>query len=1034
MGNKKKGFKREAENENINEVEFGGEDMTPEASTSFSQTENSGGGVSENGDGGFNAADDDLPDIESIDASIARVRSEIYNMLGLDDEESSDNADAVSGDANTEPVSEPVTETEITVEPEPEIEVVPEVFTEPEAEPEQEPAIAAEVEAEVFTEQEKEPAVEKPAEAQPAAKKPAKKSGKKKPASKKKKPAAAKKETKPAPNNIIVFEDFGDDETEQVPAVEPTKEVPPSGVIVFEDFGEDEEAPAPEKKPAPNNIIVFEDFGEDEIEEAPAPETKLAPSGVILFEDEDIEPEGMTVFVTEELDESDFDEEDSIFLTVPTDEPPPEERPIIVFEDFGEDEIEETPIAEDKPATNGVIIFEDEEPKDESVVVFEDVDDAYLNQIELVDKRLQSLRKRSGIEDAEEKDSRPQAQGVIEFIDEDEGPLGRDFLDKDVDTLIKKLLAQSKKRAKAHGEKIDDKIVVRASDEPLFEGKMDESHAKQSLEEINDLIKQVGKDHLLYNIYNAACSGHNKLTHSIKSEAIVLDGEWITTIEDGLHFIEDIVKNPRRFLIDEEIIMEVERARKTNSKTVRHLAQNTKNISKIDDDGFVTPKKVLTVEVDEDLAIYENRFICTLVNRLTLFVETRKTEIESKFKMSEISQVTMHSRFKYGRGDVECNFTVAVKEPPKDDVLLNKAMFLMNKINDISKRLRILKASYFVKKLSVLKPVVPPIAKTNIIKMNVNYSTSYKLWLYISSYMFVGYSVEVKEKRLPVDGNYFEDLAAITALSMRSVITHEFINREQYSNVAHRAPKLTKYKVVPEYLISASAKDSEVDVKDEVINEYYFRKIQETMEEKAAVPAPADDEAIEDVDVPELGETASKPNNVITETRKLKINYERFCKSLLQVTNEVLGDTLKKDKDKFVVHVQAVDRKKDEFAEQIALLEKYETISRIKASDLEKSLNEEAKLAVKLERLKRDIEELEAAKSKKGSSKLKPLKQPDLAKKQRVEEKAAKFKEKLTGKMEADRERDAERKLSRKEERLRQKELRELERLKSKYE
>ena len=84
-----------------------------------------------------------------------------------------------------------------------------------------------------------------------------------------------------------------------------------------------------------------------------------------------------------------------------------------------------------------------------------------------------------------------------------------------------------------------------------------------------------------------------------------------------------------------------------------------------------------------------------------------------------------------------------------------------------------------MKQLSKAKPVRPPIQKTNLLTKNVDYNNCYKLWLYISSYTYLGYSIEVKDKNLPVDGDYFDDLTVVTGLSLRQSFKERKIRRHR---------------------------------------------------------------------------------------------------------------------------------------------------------------------------------------------------------------------------------------------------------------
>jgi len=174
------------------------------------------------------------------------------------------------------------------------------------------------------------------------------------------------------------------------------------------------------------------------------------------------------------------------------------------------------------------------------------------------------------------------------------------------------------------------------------------------------------------------------------------------------------------------------------------------------------------------------------------FVEQRYNDINGKMHMYDITNVNLRSNFHYGESEVECGLFVKMKEPPHDKVLLERNRGLLEKVKALRRRLKILQSTDFMRQLNGKKPVHPPIMKTNLIKMNVDYQNCYKLWLYISSYTFVGYSVEVKDKNLPVDGDYFDDLTVLAGLSVQSLFTNKLLKAEEYENITLRRAETKK--------------------------------------------------------------------------------------------------------------------------------------------------------------------------------------------------------------------------------------------------
>jgi hypothetical protein len=73
------------------------------------------------------------------------------------------------------------------------------------------------------------------------------------------------------------------------------------------------------------------------------------------------------------------------------------------------------------------------------------------------------------------------------------------------------------------------------------------------------------------------------------NETKIFDDAWINTFEGYFINIDNIIRNPRKALMDEEELVPVERARNLSVKTVQHLARNTQYIKDVNEDGTVVP-------------------------------------------------------------------------------------------------------------------------------------------------------------------------------------------------------------------------------------------------------------------------------------------------------------------------------------------------------------------------------------------------------------------------------------------------------------
>lgn len=470
---------------------------------------------------------------------------------------------------------------------------------------------------------------------------------------------------------------------------------------------------------------------------------------------------------------------------------------------------------------------------------------------------------------------------------------------------------------------------------------------------LTEFINKIGADKQLFESFiSAVRGGDNKLSHNVVSQSVSLDDSWILTIESALYSIEQIVRNPRKFIIENELIVDVAKARRTNSKTVRHLSSHSQFIQNIDKNGEVMPKKLLTAELEEDLAIYENRFICALVNRLVIFVEQRHRDLEGKLDVSEQTNVKMHSEFNYGGSRFKCALDLQVQEPPQNVDQVKKNQDLYDRVDVIRRRLRVLQATEFVKTLSAKKPVRPPIQKTNLLNKNVDYNNCYKLWLFISSYTYLGYSVEVMEKELPVESDYYDDLTLITGLGLQSLVNDNIISGEKYRAIEFNPPIEKDYEIVSSFSFNPSFDNSRLQAGSESINEYYFRKMKE--------------EVIK----------ISQDENVYIE-KQLNLNFTKFFRAIGRINDEMFTDIIEQKlaPAEEEADMSAVQKKRLEIRRQQERLKRRKLLTKLKWEELERAQRVEERANAKIDKLEKELRELKEAeklKLKKAALKVKP--------------------------------------------------------------
>lgn len=536
---------------------------------------------------------------------------------------------------------------------------------------------------------------------------------------------------------------------------------------------------------------------------------------------------------------------------------------------------------------------------------------------------------------------------------------------------------------------------------------------QQDLQAFFDKIQSDPGDFFL-RFCSAIRAGNNRLHHTVVSQAITLDEGWIDTLEQAIFSVENVVHKPRRFMIDEEILVDVERAKRITPKTVRHLSSNSQFIQSIEPNGDVRPKKLLTTEMNEDLAIYENRFVCTLVHHLVAFVEKRYQDVTGKLRAFDQTSTGMISSFRFRGAECELKIDYSIREKPRNRVLLQKNEQTLERIRQLRARLRVLLNTDFVKELSAKKPVYPPIMKTNLIKMNVDYNNCYKLWLYISSYRMVGFSVAYQDKNLPVSSDFYDDLTMVCAMSFQALFLDHVLNGSRYTRVPFSPMKEKDYRALTVYKFLPEFRADKTVAGDETVNEFYFKALR--------------DELIR----------ATRRGEVLVEEKTLQQTFLRFCRAVGKINGQMYDDVIRQQIDPKGIaqrELTTLRRREEAVKKQKEFLKRYRQLSLIKREELEKALRREAREQLKLEKLQTALdEERGRQKAIRARKKKQKERQERILRKSEIATVNAKEYEDALREKEAERQAAIEeRKRIRREEATRRRELTLLEHLKEKY-
>ena len=511
--------------------------------------------------------------------------------------------------------------------------------------------------------------------------------------------------------------------------------------------------------------------------------------------------------------------------------------------------------------------------------------------------------------------------------------------------------------------------------------------------------------------------GHNEYTLFSRRLEKIIDIKWVDAIEECIVPLDTILRNPRKFIVQEEEIVPIERARKISAESIRHLAQHTDMINSVKD-GMVTPSKILNVFREESYDIYENRFIYTLLTNIQNFIEKRAAVI---FKLSgeeNVNIIKMNSNAKVGKEEVQFSLQLNAKKS-SDSLDLDEDSDVLLRIERIRKIMAEFMASSFAKEMSGCALVRPPITRTNVITKDPNFKMCLDLWIFIESYTDVGYEINVVEKNEPVNESYIDELNRLMVFNYMLLKNNSY---DEFDLTTVKKRRKLKPKFIKNFIEELV---NDYDVTDDEVRRIFVDQITKISNKRKA-----QEEKIDKAIARCLGAEEARKAEILAklraeEERKAEIQRKRLERERLAKERAEAKEKARKEREE--ARRKAAEEKakeKERLAKERALAK--EKAAREKAAALEKErlAKEKAKAKEKAAREKAAALEKERLAKEKAKAKEKAAREKAVAlEKERLAKEKAKAKEKAAREKAAalERERLAKEKAKAKEKAAREK-------------
>lgn len=217
-------------------------------------------------------------------------------------------------------------------------------------------------------------------------------------------------------------------------------------------------------------------------------------------------------------------------------------------------------------------------------------------------------------------------------------------------------------------------------------------------------------------------------------EKVEYDFEWLDIMEETIRYLDNILRNPNKFIINEEDVIKIELAKRVTVESIKHLSRNTNLIQDYNKKtGDVRPSKILNISKEESFETYENKFIYSLIQNMKFYVERKKNNMQAKGSYKNDKKLEYSASTLMGKEKVDMNFTINSKIQDNK----NKDMEIINKrIEDLELHIKDLCTSDVYKAIDKkhISLVTSPIKKTNVIIKNVNFQYALRLWNYMQDH------------------------------------------------------------------------------------------------------------------------------------------------------------------------------------------------------------------------------------------------------------------------------------------------------------
>lgn len=310
---------------------------------------------------------------------------------------------------------------------------------------------------------------------------------------------------------------------------------------------------------------------------------------------------------------------------------------------------------------------------------------------------------------------------------------------------------------------------------------------------------------------------------------VIYDYSWLEKMEDTMYYLDNIMRNPKKFIINEEEVVKIEKARKVTVESIRHLTQHTSYIQEFDQStGEVKPSKILNINKEEDYDMYENRFIYTLLINMKMFIARVSGACINGSNMSSVKNIKYSAVTKINSERVGIDINLNAVDNKNLSANSNGGLSISQRIEKINLQIANFMNSDLIKNLerAHVSFVRSPIKRTNVILKNPNFQKAMELWTFLEAYDFNNTTEENVDEEYEDTSNFRDSMNDSFLLDY--LLVNDMLLKGDKDHSSSEISRLYINKIIKNYVDSNNDVDEEEFIKILRDEFRYLRKIKDT--------------------------------------------------------------------------------------------------------------------------------------------------------------------------------------------------------------